>query len=260
MWMRDVDVKTFTIKGTSSTGNQLTIQLTVHCQTGHLIVTVIEGAPYSSFIAAQSPYLIGSKSDIKFLANGSDVFILNRGVVVLKTVDLTEAQLRAEEIKQGSLVAVKQGFFGTRYRTRIRVKLRSNDSEVGFAEFSHDTAASTGADVSALQTMTIRDALVTGLNTQLTSSTMNTYAEILSTSNFNWFQVKTKTAYAATHYVEVEVFSSTASQAIFGINGSVTDFLQLPATGPDGYTVKVIGDAASSKDDYYLKYSPAMLS
>lgn len=52
-----------------------------------------------------------------------------------------------------------------------------------------------------------------------------------------------------------EVFDGYNNQAAFGILKSVQKFTNLPATAPDGYLVKVVGEEGSNTDDYYVKYS-----
>ena len=51
-----------------------------------------------------------------------------------------------------------------------------------------------------------------------------------------------------------EVYDGYNNQAAFGILKSVQKFSNLPATAPDGYIVKVIGEDGSNTDDYYVKY------
>lgn len=52
-----------------------------------------------------------------------------------------------------------------------------------------------------------------------------------------------------------EVFDGYNNQAAFGILKSVQKFTNLPATAPDGYLVKVVGEEGSNTDDYYVKYN-----
>lgn len=51
-----------------------------------------------------------------------------------------------------------------------------------------------------------------------------------------------------------EVYDGYNNQAAFGILKSVQKFSNLPATAPDGYIVKVVGEDGSNTDDYYVKY------
>ncbi len=52
-----------------------------------------------------------------------------------------------------------------------------------------------------------------------------------------------------------EVFDGYNNQAAFGILKTVQKFTNLPATAPDGYLVKIVGEEGSNTDDYYVKYS-----
>lgn len=51
------------------------------------------------------------------------------------------------------------------------------------------------------------------------------------------------------------VYDGYNNQAAFGILKSVQKFTNLPATAPDGYLVKIVGEEGSNTDDYYVKYS-----
>lgn len=44
------------------------------------------------------------------------------------------------------------------------------------------------------------------------------------------------------------------NQAAFGVLKTVQKFSMLPASAPDGFTVKVAGESGSTTDDYYIRY------
>lgn len=50
------------------------------------------------------------------------------------------------------------------------------------------------------------------------------------------------------------VYDGYNNQAAFGIMKSTQKFTNLPASAPDGYTVKVTGEKGSNTDDYYVRY------
>lgn len=52
----------------------------------------------------------------------------------------------------------------------------------------------------------------------------------------------------------VDVYDGYNNQAAFGILKSVQKFSMLPASAPDGFIVKVAGEAGSTTDDYYIRY------
>lgn len=53
------------------------------------------------------------------------------------------------------------------------------------------------------------------------------------------------------------VYDGYNNQAAFGILKSVQKFTNLPATAPDGFTVKISGEEGSNTDDYYVSYVAA---
>lgn len=50
------------------------------------------------------------------------------------------------------------------------------------------------------------------------------------------------------------VYDGFNNQAAFGIIKSTQKFTNLPASAPDGYTVKITGEKGSNTDDYYVRY------
>lgn len=50
------------------------------------------------------------------------------------------------------------------------------------------------------------------------------------------------------------VYDGYNNQAAFGVMRTTQKFSNLPATAPDGFTVKVAGEKGSSTDDYYVRY------
>lgn len=251
----DDDVKLHMIKGKDTSGNDVVVQLIVQCSTGYLWASFLEGPnANTNYFQGQFTYLMGgSKQDIKFLTNGDTTYILNRKKVV-QTLGLANSSI--ETNLQGTLVYVQQGFFGTKYEVTVKIIDTTNGSTVQTVSASHSTAASTGADISTLQTNSIASSLKTALDSAISGAggAISTYTT--RTLSKNWFQVKLNdSGYAATHRVEIEAFSSTSRQAIYAFNGNVIDFLTLPPTAPEGYVVKVQADASTTKDDYYLKYA-----
>lgn len=52
-----------------------------------------------------------------------------------------------------------------------------------------------------------------------------------------------------------KVYDGFNNQAAFGVMRTTQKFTNLPATGPDGFTVKIAGEDGSSSDDYYVSYN-----
>lgn len=98
---------------------------------------------------------------------------------------------------------------------------------------------------------------------KLTTSTGTlTYTGIFSSSveaeayTLTWASSTDTPTYSISKSVieSAEVYDGYNNQAAFGILKSVQKFSNLPATAPDGYIVKVIGEDGSNTDDYYVKY------
>lgn len=53
------------------------------------------------------------------------------------------------------------------------------------------------------------------------------------------------------------VYDGYNNQAAFGIIKSTQRFTNLPASAPDGFTVKITGEKGSNTDDYYVRYDAA---
>jgi len=249
----DSDVKFHMLKGTDPDGNATTVQLIVKCSTGKVYATYLEG-PWTgdTVTLGPFPYLTSTnKNDIKFLTNGDVTYILNKSVIV-ETLGLTDVPSAAN--KQGSLVYVQQGFFGTKYDCKVTVYDTTTNTVVNTASTSTSTPSSTDINISGIQTNVIAAALRAAV-ISATSTWTNVVVTWVSGDLNSWFNVGLTTdAYALTHRIEIEVYSSTSRQAIFAFNGSAIDYLTLPPTAPNGYTIKIESDASTSKDDYYLKY------
>lgn len=251
----DDDCKMHMMKGQDSSGNTIVVQLMVQCSSGFIWATFLEGPNAGeTHFQGTSAYLAGStKKDIKFLTNGDTTYIMNKNKVV---ATLGTATNDTATNRQGTLVYVQQGFFGTRYSLTVSIKLASDGSNVQTVTCFYSTADSTGTDLSSLQTSNIASALKSALDTAITAGGSVMASETVVTLSKNWFSIAfDNDTYAATHRIEVEAFSSTSRAAIFAFNGNVIDYLTLPSTAPEGYVVKVQADASTTKDDYYLRYA-----
>lgn len=94
-----------------------------------------------------------------------------------------------------------------------------------------------------------------------------------------WWKVTEKTVYETDEYIDVDyilewgvtpedvvvvsnvntiktvdVYDGYNNQAAFGILKSVQKFSMSPASAPNGFIVKVAGEAGSTTDDYYIQY------
>lgn len=250
----DNDFAVHTIKGQDVNGVDIVAQIMVRVSTGGVWVIFLEGPTTGIYELGEQPYLVASKKlAIKFLTNGDATYILNKEHVTanLSVIETSEKDIRL----QGSLVYVQQGFFGTQYK--ITAKLYNNDGTLDSQVVaSYSTPDSTTTNLTSLQTSSIRTNLQSALSAALTASVdlIKTYTELEGDNNWLNVRLKPNLGYEATHYLEVEVFSSTARTAIYGYNGTALDVANLPNSAPDGYTVRMEVGGEELDDDYYLKF------
>lgn len=252
----DDDVKIHMLKGVDPNGVDVTIQLMIHCPSGKISATYLDGTDAGDTLdLGDYTYLAGSKKkDIKLVTNGDTTYILNKNIIVEMT-GLPDSEIPGR--RQGSLIYVQQGFFGTSYTVTVKITNASDDGLIASFSKTHSTLDSSVADVSSLQTSVIADALKTLIVAELASlGGIWDNVEVEYQSTKNWFRIGIDNdTYAETRKIEVQVQSSTSRQAIYAFNGSVIDYLTLPPTAPENYVVKVESDASTTRDDYYLKYT-----
>lgn len=244
------------ITGEDKDGNKVLVEIVLRCSNGAVWLRYIEGPRAgNTYFIDEFPYLISSKkNDIKFLTTGDTTYIVNKTIKVANTTTVETPD--RDENRQGALVYVQQGFFGTQYKLTVSLlDIALNTKQTITATYS--TPDSTTTNLTSLQTSSIRAALQTALESAITAAGANisTHTEIVSGDN--WMQVKLVSGmgYSATHKVEIEAFSSTARTAIYAFNGVTKDISNLPQIAPNGYTLRVAIGGEALEDDYYLKYN-----
>lgn len=133
---------------------------------------------------------------------------------------------------QGVLVNVKSGQYGRKY------KIELNGSQVALFETPdgsdkmHTTQIATDhiAHELATQCITAGYTVVEG------SSWIYVYGRAIT---------------------KVKVSDGFNNQALFAVMRSTQKFTNLPASAPDGFTCKIVGEKGSTTDDYYVRYSEA---
>lgn len=244
------------ITGEDKDGNKVLVEMIVRCYNGAVWLRYLEGPRAgNTYFIDEYPYLVcGKKNDLKFLTTGDTTYIVNKTVVVSNTT-LTENPER-DEHRQGSLVYIQQGFFGTQYKLTVSLVNKSDNTKQTVTA-TYSTPDSTTTNLTALQTSSIRTALQTALDTAITTAggNIDTHTEIVSGDN--WLQLKLVggMGYSDTHRIEIEAFSSTARTAIYAYNGVAKDIANLPQIAPDGYTLRIAVGGEALEDDYYLKYN-----
>lgn len=267
----DAKIRIHHVKYTDPSGNKLTKIITVDGDSGRIDVN---GAVFTN------AYLLGaSKQDIKFLSNGNDTYILNKRKVcsvqrqtILPYV-LSEKDEAVWHRHQGSLVVVKNGYFGTTYGVNISlVDLAGNI--VASVGANHVTPASSSATVDVLQTSSIAQDLKTKLQTAIWGNAIMTgkIDPTIYRAN-NCFQIRFSPlafgdTFATSYKIVVTAESTTATEAIVAMNGQTDDVLNLPKSVPvfvydslekgrTGYTMR-IGTFGEEETAYYLRYSESL--
>lgn len=136
---------------------------------------------------------------------------------------------------QGALITIKSGQYGRTYKVNINGATVAAFTTPDGSDKSHTTQIATDYIVSQLATQVSAE----GYGIQQGSSWLYLYKS--STGNVNAIET-------------VDVYDGYNNQAAFGILKSVQKFSMLPASAPDGFIVKVAGEAGSTTDDYYIRY------
>lgn len=265
----DATTKMHMVKGVDSNGDTRTCQLALDGVTGSLVYRFLEAPFTRGTFAWNDNYLkTTDKSNIKFLTNGQTTYILNKEI----TVDMTGGLAADPElymVQQGALGYVRQGFFGTSYIAELNIIDRvtgavhgsvtpqivtyttnASSATTALGELQTTQIANDNASASPLKALSKAMEILRAANAYL-----NAHTEIITDDN--WFQIKWKAGDLEPndYRIELKCTSTTASSAIFAINGVTTDPLSLPKTGPEGYVTKVDADPTAAGDQYYLKYT-----
>lgn len=175
-----------------------------------------------TYITLQAP-----RHQIKAITIADYTFICNTNVVARMTNSIDS---RVWD-KQGLLVNVKSGQYGRTYR------VVANGSTIA----SHETPD--GSDKSHTK-LIATDYIAEQLAASARSSGYN------ATAGSSWVYI----THGSTKITSAVVYDGYNNQAAFGILNSVQKFAVLPATAPNGFTVKINGEKGSNTDDYYVSY------
>lgn len=175
------------------------------------------------------------KRNLQCLTIADHTFILNKNVTVKKK----PTPMADKWETQGALIHIKSGQYGREYV----VKLNKNDTVV---------AKYTTPDGSE-QWMTA------GISTDYIANKLAEDAEKngwhIKEKGPSWFVIDYETQYPDRPPYAVEVFDGFNNQGAFGFITTSQKFNTLPATAPDGYTLRIAGDKGSSSDDYYVTFT-----
>lgn len=134
-----------------------------------------------------------------------------------------------------AIVYVKRGVASADYNVEVFV----NGSQVGSASYSSDDTT----EPDTYKTTEIASSLQTDLAASLgTGWTLTSLGSSFTVKN------DSQTPFS------IKVSDSYGNDALVAVNHTVQDFADLPPEAPDGYVVKVEGDAESSFDNFYVQY------
>lgn len=164
---------------------------------------------------------------LKVITVADYTFVANVDKVVDMTTELTSSTWET----QGALVNVKSGQYGRTYQVILNGSVASTFTTPDGSVSSHTAQIDTNY-------------IASQLNTGLTNNGWTV------TQGEGWLYI----VKAGTKITSIETKDGYNNQAMFGFTKSAQKFSNLPASGPDGYTVEVLGENGSTADNYYVKY------
>jgi len=193
-------------------------------------------------------YLVSSnpRRDLRALTVGDTTFIVNKAVNVQMDPDNTSPALNEDE----ALIFVKQAGYDKKYEVSVlgtdAASILANTKDVTTKDSGegNDAASAGSAENDQLKTDSgvIAQALSNELNSGisgLTTTVEGSTIKLVKTSS-DPFNIKTK-----------DGFADKGLGVVYKVVDDITD---LPVVAPEGFEIKVRGDAELSEDDYYLKF------
>lgn len=156
---------------------------------------------------------------------GDYTFVLNKN----KTVAM-DSSLVTEAYPNTALVFVRQGDYSTKYNIYIN----------GSVQGTKTTAASDASDINTDQIAAdLKASLEANLGTGWTVERAGSVLYIQKDDGSDF---------------DFRVEDSNGNNNLYGFKGTADSISDLPLTAPDGYVIKIAGDAENSEDDYYVKF------
>lgn len=177
----------------------------------------------ADYIATDNP-----RRDIRVITVADYTFIVNKKKTVKMSADVSPDSFNT----QGCLVHIKQGQYGRTYTVYVGGASKGSYTTPDGSDKSH---------TAKIDTSYITNQLASALRTS--GYTVDTGSSWLRIRNVKASQITT-----------VDGFNNNA---MFPIGTAVQKFSNLPASAPNGYTVKVknTSDNADSSGSYYVKYN-----
>lgn len=191
--------------------------------------------------------LMGNKKTVKYEGDSKAYILTEKPRYAIKAITIADYTFiantavvaeMAEEVAenvwdtQGLLVNIKSGQYGRTYRVDINGETIASFETPDGSDKSHAKLIATDYIAGQLATQ----ATTKGYTVETGSS---------------WLYITHKD----TKIKNCDVYDGYNNQAAFGTLQVTQKFSNLPASAPDGFTVKIAGEEGSASDDYYIKYN-----
>ena len=208
-------------------------KLFVYNLDGTGVVKLNDGSPDSITLSSVAPNLATSnpRQNLRALTVGDNTWIVNKTVSVKMNHDSMSDNQNEDE----ALVFVKQAGYDKKYEVSVlgnNKHVTTTDSADGDPTDSTDLTVDSGAIATSLGGQLNA---VGGITATVEGSTI----KLVKTSS-SAFNIKTKDGFA--------------DKGLGVVYKTVDDITDLPVIAPDGFRIKVRGDAELNEDDYYLKF------
>lgn len=175
------------------------------------------------------------RKDLRAISVADYTFIVNRR----KVVSMGTAQAHAGYgTRHRILIHVKGGQYAKTYKVTINGTYTASHTTPNGSDPSH---------AAQVDTQYITDQLYGKV-----VEAFNGVTGVSVTKGSNWIMVGYTDSFTAWNSVVTE--DGMGNTQLIAFIDEVQRFNQLPAIGPDGYIIKVIGDPGSGADDYYVRF------
>lgn len=195
-----------------------------------IIVYDVSGNKYSVTYSQDKSYIQTSnpRYDLKMCTIADYTFIVNRNI----TAKMSSALSTNYWSSQGLLVNIKSGQYGRTYKIVINGKTYASQETPDGSDKTHTAQIATDY-----------------IAAQLATQARNNGLTVTTGSSWLYLTGVTISSFA--------IYDGYNNQAAYGFTKTAQKFSNLPASAPNNFTVKVIGETGSDTDDYYVRYDTA---
>ena len=184
-----------------------------------------------SYVTTSTP-----RDSLRMVTVADYTFIINRNVTVTESSTYTWPTYTA--MNRRAILNVRGGQYGKTFTVTI------NGTQVASITTPD---GSTASDINKVDT----EYLITQLITAMTPTVITSWGWSISRGS-GYILI---TAKSGDTISTIDTKDGYNHQLLVGFISDVQRFSSLPAIAPDGYIVKVDGEATSSQDDFYVRYS-----